>query len=270
MNLYRTVFTIPQLDCPAEEQLIKMHLAQLPQVKQLIFDLARHQLTVLHSGQWQDIEVALQNLNLKVTFCHCQVTNPETDPLNSSINQAQQRHLLIVVLVINLLFFFAEVVFGILADSMGLLADGLDMLADSLVYGMALFVVGSKEKYQRQVARISGYFQLSLAMFGFAETLRRFVGQELVPHFGTMMTVSFFALLGNAISFYLLQKNQNPQAHMQASLIFTSSDMIANAGVILAGFLVWLLDSKIPDLIIGLIVFFMVTRGALRILKISS
>jgi Co/Zn/Cd efflux system component len=38
--------------------------------------------------------------------------------------------------------------------------------------------------------------------------------------------------------------------------------------VIVAGGLVWWLQSKIPDLIVGLVVFGMVARGAFRILKL--
>ena len=57
---------------------------------------------------------------------------------------------------------------------------------------------------------------------------------------------------------------------MQASMIFTSNDVIINVGVILAGVLVYLTDSKIPDLVIGSIVFVIVARGAYRILQISK
>jgi Co/Zn/Cd efflux system component len=57
---------------------------------------------------------------------------------------------------------------------------------------------------------------------------------------------------------------------MQASMIFTSNDIIINAGVIVAGFLVLFTNSKYPDLIIGSLVFFIVFRGAFRILKLSK
>jgi Co/Zn/Cd efflux system component len=56
---------------------------------------------------------------------------------------------------------------------------------------------------------------------------------------------------------------------MKASMIFTSNDVIINVGVIVAGVLVFILDSKYPDLIIGAIVFILVTRGAFSILKLS-
>ena len=57
---------------------------------------------------------------------------------------------------------------------------------------------------------------------------------------------------------------------MKASEIFTSNDIVINLGVITAGGLVYALDSRIPDLVIGTVVFFVVLNGARRILKLSE
>jgi Co/Zn/Cd efflux system component len=85
-----------------------------------------------------------------------------------------------------------------------------------------------------------------------------------------MIGVSIFALIANGVCLYLLQKSKSNEAHMKASMIFTSNDVIINAGVILAGVLVLLTQSKYPDLIIGSIVFFIVVQGAIRILKLGK
>ena len=57
---------------------------------------------------------------------------------------------------------------------------------------------------------------------------------------------------------------------MRASMIFTSTDVIVNLGVIAAGALVYLTGSRIPDLTVGTIVFILVGRGAYRILQLSK
>lgn len=57
---------------------------------------------------------------------------------------------------------------------------------------------------------------------------------------------------------------------MQASLIFTSNDVVIKLGVIVAGILMLLLNSGYPDLIIGAIVFAIVLRGAYRILQLAK
>lgn len=123
---------------------------------------------------------------------------------------------------------------------------------------------------KKRVARLSGYFQLSLALLGIIEVTRRFIGSEAMPDYRIMIGVSILALIANAACLYILQKSKSNEAHMKASMIFTSNDVIINGGVILAGFLVLLTQSKYPDLIVGSIVFLIVVRGAFRILKLGK
>ncbi|MCA9447711.1 MAG: cation transporter [Candidatus Omnitrophica bacterium] len=85
-----------------------------------------------------------------------------------------------------------------------------------------------------------------------------------------MMLVAFAALLANGFCLYLLRGSKNEEAHMRASEIFTSNDIVVNLGVIAAGGLVYALDSRIPDLVVGAIVFLVVLHGAGRILKLSK
>ncbi|MGE6343014.1 cation transporter, partial [Psychrobacter sp. NPDC078929] len=173
----------------------------------------------------------------------------------------------------NFAFFIIEMSTGLISRSMGLVADSLDMLADSLVYGISLFAVGGTVIKKKRIARIAGYFQITLAILGFLEVLRRFFGNEQLPDFSTMIVISILALIANLICLYLLQKSKSKEgeeAHMQASMIFTSNDVIINLGVIVAGILVNWLHSSTPDLIIGSIVFALVIQGAFRILKLSK
>lgn len=160
---------------------------------------------------------------------------------------------------------------GFIADSMGLVADSLDMLADALVYGLSLYAVGGSDLYKKRVARLAGYAQWGLAILGFTEVIRRFISLDHTPDFRIMMTVSFAALIANSFCLFLLQRASGKQeAHMKASLIFTSNDVLINLGVIVAGVGVYLLDSRLPDLIVGAIVFVLVTQGARRILKLGQ
>lgn len=91
-----------------------------------------------------------------------------------------------------------------------------------------------------------------------------------MPDFSTMIIISILALIANGICLYLLQKSKSKEAHMQASMIFTSNDVIINLGVIIAGLLVNWLNSNKPDLIIGAIVLILVIQGAVRILKLGK
>ncbi|TBW28699.1 cation transporter [Gramella sp. KN1008] len=262
----KSVFEISKMDCPSEENLIRMKLDGISAIKNLDFDIPNRKLTIFHTGEIDKIEESLVALNLGTRKIGTkQTSQTEFEEYNS------QKKILWSVLAINFAFFIIEMTTGIISRSMGLVADSLDMLADSFVYGISLFAVGGSIVRKKKIARLAGYFQILLAVIGFTEVLRRFFGNEKLPDFSTMIIVSILALIANGICLYLLQKSKSKkEAHMKASMIFTSNDVIINLGVIIAGLLVNWLNSGKPDLIIGTIVFILVVQGAVRILKLGK
>ncbi|MBS4058315.1 MAG: cation transporter [Bacteroidales bacterium] len=264
--MLKTEFSISKMDCPSEESLIRMKLEGLSTIKSLVFDIENRKLTVFHSEENEEIEKHLKELNLGAELQETIVAQKDEFKDDSSV----QWKLLWTVLIINFAFFLIEITTGFISKSMGLVADSLDMLADALVYGLSLWAVGSTVIRKKKVARLSGYFQLALALLGLSEVIRRFISFEEVPDFQTMIIVSILALVANSVCLYLLQKSKSKEAHMKATMIFTSNDIIINTGVILAGILVLMTQSKYPDLIIGAIVFLIVVRGAFRILKLGK
>ncbi len=189
--------------------------------------------------------------------------------LEQEQNDSRQRKVLWAVLAINAAFFIIEITFGLLSRSMGLVADSLDMMADALVYGMSLAVVGTAIARKKRVALWSGCLQLLLAAIGIAEVIRRFIGAEMMPDFRAMIGISILALAANSVCLWLLQRMKSGDPHIKASVIFSANDVIINLGVVVAGLLVWWLNSRIPDLIVGIIVFLIVLRGAVKMLKLS-
>jgi len=264
--MQKTRFEITKMDCPSEENLIRMALDSISNIQHLEFDVAGRSLTVYHNGELTQIEQAILGLDLGGKLIHTE------EILDTNFtDQQNQKVLLWSVLGINLLFFVIEITTGLISRSMGLVADSLDMLADAFVYGISIFAIGHTTSRKKQVAKLAGYAQLLLAIIGFSEVLRRFFSGETLPNFQTMILVSLFALAANALCLFLLQKSKGKEeAHIKASLIFTSNDVIINLGVIVAGAMVYWLNSNKPDLIIGTIVFMLVVQGALRILKLGK
>ena len=263
--MQKTVFKISKMDCPSEENLIKMKLSDIDGIKQLDFNLEERILTLYHNSNVNEIGNALNELKLNESL----ISSEDTDTIITESTRSQSK-LLWTVLIINFSFFIIEMSTGLISKSMGLVADSLDMLADSFVYGLSLIAVGGTVLKKKRIAKYAGYFQITLAIIGIVEVIRRFLGYEALPVFSTMIIVSVFALIANGICLYLLQKSKSQEAHMRASMIFTSNDIIINLGVITAGVLVNWLHSGIPDLIIGIIVFGLVIQGAFRILKLSK
>lgn len=176
-----------------------------------------------------------------------------------------ERKTLWTLLAINAIMFIVEALAGWWGDSAGLLADSLDMFADASVYGIALYAVGRSPRLQAGAASASGVLQIALGLGVLVEVLRRFFfGSEPVSIL--MMSVGAVALAANVSCLLLLAKHRDGGVHMRASWIFSTNDVIANSGVIISGALVMYLGTRLPDLIIGLIISAVVLRGGARIL----
>ena len=265
MSINKSRFLIKDMDCLSEEQMIRMKLEAFSQVKHLEFDIPARKLEVFHQEEVQPIHEAISQLNL-----NDQLEGTSEAELPVGTDDSHQRKILWWVLGINFVFFVIEMTTGWISKSMGLVADSLDMLADSIVYALSLFAVGATIARKKKVAKISGYFQMGLALLGFSEVLRRFLSESETPLFQWMIIISVLALAGNLISLWLINKAKSKEAHMQAGAIFTSNYIIVNGGLILAGVLVYWLESKLPDLVVGGVVFGFVMRGAIRILNLSK
>ncbi|MAM60014.1 MAG: hypothetical protein CMH11_00800 [Maritimibacter sp.] len=170
------------------------------------------------------------------------------------------------LLAINAVMFVVEFGAGLLAGSTALIADSLDMFADAAVYSVGLYAVGRTALAKARAASASGVFQILLALFALGEVIRRtLMGSEPEP--GCMMLVGLAALVANSACLLIIARHRDGEVHMRASWIFSTNDVIANVGVIIAGLLVYTLDTRLPDLIIGAIVGIIVLRGGMQIMK---
>ena len=181
------------------------------------------------------------------------------------VKDQQQKSVLIILLVINGLMFVVEFIFGLYAQSTSLIADSLDMLADAAVYGIGLYAVGRASIHKIRAAYASGVLQILLGMLVVVDVLRRFIyGSEPEP--GFLMGIGLVALVANVICLKLISKHRDGEVHMRASWIFSKNDVIANLGTIVAGILVYVVGSRLPDLVIGCLIALVVIKGGWSII----
>lgn len=262
--MMKTVFNIPKMDCLAEESLIRMALERAEGVSRLDFDLSARQLTVLHNTVPEKLLDYLAPLGLDARLIETSPAPGETPQIPASTEGSTLK----LLLVINGAMFLVEITIGWLAESTGLIADSLDMLADAAVYGVSLYAVGKGAAVQAGAARLSGYLQFLLAIGALFEVVRRFLtGSNPEPPF--MIGIALLALIANVTCLMLIAKHRQGGVHMRASWIFSTNDVIANIGVIVAGLLVLWTQSALPDLVVGAIIASVVLTGALRILKLA-
>ncbi|MFD1438323.1 cation transporter [Acinetobacter sp. ANC 4282] len=262
---YMSEFIIPQMDCSAEEQIVRMALSDIEAVKGLTFDLPNRKLKVFHNEGIEQITTKLEVLGFGAKLDETQLSSGDIPNEPDPVKQAKVLKLL---LGINALLFFIEFISGIIAASTGLIADSLDMFADAAVYGIALYAVGKAAKYQVKAAHFAGWIQLLLAVIVIVDVIRRFMfGSE--PESTLMVVIGLLALIANVTCLYLISSHREDGVHMKASWIFSANDVVVNMGVIFAGVLVAWTGSAYPDLIIGILVSLFVLNGARKILALK-
>ncbi len=181
------------------------------------------------------------------------------------VTDKKQKNVLITLLLINGVMFLFEITLGWYAQSTGLIADSFDMLADAIVYAIGIVAIGKSLQHKANAALLSGWFQGVLALMILVDVSRRvLMGSEPVSFF--MIGVGLIALIANVICLILIQKHKEGEVHMRASWVFSKNDVIANTGVIISGLLVWLLESRWPDLIIGSLIALLIFSGARHII----
>ena len=265
----KTYFHIPKMDCPSEEKMVRMALESQKDIDKLIFDFKDRNLEVIHGTDPDKIFSALKPLNYGTQLKKSEDYTFDLEELEENLDPVKEAKVLKILLAINGGMFVFEIILGVIAQSMGLISDSLDMFADAAVYGMSLYAVGKTLQIKQKAARFSGYMQMFLALGVLAEVVRRFFyGSE--PEGLLMIGVATVALIANVICLFVLFQHREGEVHMKASWIFSTNDVIANVGVILAGAIVHFFNSQVPDLIIGTVVAVIVFRGALSILNMSK
>ena len=182
----------------------------------------------------------------------------------SKPGSAQERRILIVVLLINAAMFAVEFSAGLVAGSTALLADSLDMLADAIIYAVGLFALGRASHWRTRAALTSGVFQLALGVGIAIEAIVKLFVNGL-PDVAAMGLFGVLALFANTICFVLLTRFRDGDINLRATWICSRNDMIGNVGVLLAAGLVMWLGSGWPDILIGLIIAAVVVHSAWRI-----
>ena len=177
--------------------------------------------------------------------------------------QADQRRVLIVVLVLNAVMFVAEFTTGLIVGSAALLADSGDMLGDASVYGLSLYALTRSDRWKAGAAVIKGIFILALGLGVVAEIVIK-LRTGVPPATTPMLVLGTLALAVNLYCLKLMWRFRTLDVNMSSTVECSRNDALANVGVLLAAAAVALTGSFWPDIIVASIIAAMFLRSAVR------
>ena len=179
--------------------------------------------------------------------------------------QAEQRRVLVIVLLINAVMFVAEFSAGVVAGSAALMADSVDMFGDALVYGLSLYALARSDRWKAGAAMSKGLFILA---FGLAVLVDIAVKLKSgVPPSSTLMLIfGAIALVANLACLRLLWRFRSQDVNMASTFECSRNDVISNVGVLVAAGAVALSASPSPDIVVGAAIAVMFLRSAFRVI----
>jgi Co/Zn/Cd efflux system component len=189
----------------------------------------------------------------------------KADELEALARRADQRRVLVAVLLVNAVMFVAEFGAGIVAGSAALMADASDMLGDALVYGVSIYAISRSDRWKAGAAALKGAVILLLGVSILVNVAVK-ISSGVPPSSVLMLVFGGLALVANLACLSLLWRFRKLDLNMASTFECSRNDVISNVGVLVAATAVGVFASPWPDIIIGSAMAAVILRSAVRVL----
>ncbi len=185
-----------------------------------------------------------------------------------------------IALAIVLVVMVAEVIGGVLSNSLALLGDAGHMLVDALALGMSLFAIRIARR-PATATKTYGYYRVEImaalangialalvAAYIFYEAYHRFLDPPTVQT-TLMLVVATIGLIANLIGIQLLRGVSHGSLNIKAAFWHILGDTLSSVGVIIAGIIISITGWGVVDPIIAVFIGSIILWGAVRLVRES-
>ena len=174
----------------------------------------------------------------------------------------------------------AEIIGGLLANSLALLSDAGHMLTDILALGLSIIAMRFAQKpptasktfgfYRLEIlaAFFNGILLLFISLYIFYEAYHRLLHPEEIKGL-FMLVVAVIGLLANGVGIVILRKSAHENLNVKSAFFHIVGDTISSGGVIVGGLLILYTGWYLVDPLIGIFIGMLILRGAYALVKES-
>jgi cobalt-zinc-cadmium efflux system protein len=197
---------------------------------------------------------------------------------NQSYSSTQSS--MLIVLSITALVMIAEIIGGLLANSLALLSDAGHMLTDILALSLSIIAMRFAQKppttsktfgfYRLEIlaAFFNGILLLFISFYIFYEAYQRLVHPEEIKGL-FMLVVAAIGLLANGVGIFILRKSALRNLNVKSAFFHIVGDTISSGGVIVGGLVILSTGWYIIDSLLGILIGLLILRGAYSLVKES-
>jgi len=193
---------------------------------------------------------------------------------------AVTRRPLVITLVLVLVIMVAEVIGGLVSNSLALISDAGHMLTDALAITLSLFAMSLARRpatstrtfgyYRAEImaALANGVILVLLSAYIFYEAAQRFITTVEVKS-PLMLIVAVIGLAANLVGMYLLRRGSARSINVRAAFWHIIGDTLSSVGVIIAAVIIYFTGYTKADPILAIVIGVVILWGAVRIVKES-
>jgi cobalt-zinc-cadmium efflux system protein len=190
-----------------------------------------------------------------------------------------ERRGLLRALALTVAILAAEIVGGLLSNSLALLADAGHMLTDVLALVLAYIALRLATRpatanktygwYRIEIltALINGVTLVVIALIIFWEAWERFREPPEVAT-GTMLAIATIGLVANAIGIHFLS-GFGHSLNLRGAYLHMFGDLLSSVGVIIGGILMWSTGNYVVDPVLSALIGVVIIVSAYRLLRES-
>ncbi len=197
-----------------------------------------------------------------------------------NLSAAGGRQGLLIALAITLLMMVAELVGGIISNSLALLSDAGHMLTDNLALLMSFFAMKFAtmpatdrrtfgfHRLEILAALINGVILVLISLYIVYEAYLRILHPQPVQ--GTLMlVVAIIGLVANIIGAMVLTKHSHANLNIRGAYLHIIGDALSSVGVVVGGVVILLTGWYLIDPILSILISFVIIYGAWALVKES-
>ena len=187
---------------------------------------------------------------------------------------------LLIALTITLFMMIAEIVGGILSNSLALLSDAGHMFTDTLALALSFFAMkfagmpATEKKtfgfYRLEIlaALLNGVTLVIISLYIMYEAYQRILNPQ--PVAGTLMLiVAAIGLLVNIIGALFLMKHRETNLNIRGAFLHIIGDAVSSVGVIIGGIIILYTGWYLVDPILSVLIALGIIAGAIGLVSES-
>ncbi len=187
---------------------------------------------------------------------------------------------LLATVVLNFAITIAEIIGGILSNSLALLSDALHNMGDGFAVLIAYIAhrISKRESNQKKTfgykrveilaAFVNSIILVAICIFLVYEAIERF--QNPAPIKGAIMfTVAAIGLAANFLAIVLLKKDSKKNINIRAAYLHLLGDTLSSVVVIIGGLLIWKFEIYWIDPLITVLISIYIMRETYLLLRES-